>query len=218
MPCLISNISTLLLSLSVNFSNRDVILNLALLQSLVNTCNLLWQILNPMMPWYQSCMCVYLNFPSSVNFCGWSGDGLVVLLSLLSVNWSWQQLLDWILQCCKDLVVNSLKLSMIPRCDNWEDDFGDIHWPGCQFGFWLCWGAWPFGHVPSNQYWNAFCWWNLPCLQANYAGPRPTHYCVTICLHKCPGFKMWYQLCVWGAYPIGYVPSTSWSWACYFCC
>jgi hypothetical protein len=40
--CLISNISTVLLSLSVNFSDRDVIRNPALLQSSVNICNLLW--------------------------------------------------------------------------------------------------------------------------------------------------------------------------------
>jgi hypothetical protein len=40
--CLISDISTVLLSLSMNFSDRDVILNLALLQSSVNICNLLW--------------------------------------------------------------------------------------------------------------------------------------------------------------------------------
>jgi hypothetical protein len=26
------------------------------------------------------------------------------------------------------------------------------------------------------------------------------------------------MLCVWGAYPIGYVPSTAWSCACCFCC
>jgi hypothetical protein len=47
--------------------------------------------------------------------------------------------------------------------------------------------------VPSNQYWNAICWWNLPCLQANEAGLRLFHFCEMTGLQICPGFRMWYS-------------------------
>jgi hypothetical protein len=66
-------------------------------------------------------------------------------------------------------------------------------------------------------------WWNLPLLH------KPmmlvwghSQSCEMICLLLYPGFwdlaVVLVLLCVWGAYPVGYVPNTTWSCACSYSC
>jgi hypothetical protein len=54
---------------------------------------------------------------------------------------------------------------------------------------WLCWGAWPMGHVPSNQSYHDYLLVTLTHLtQANDAGLRLFYLNEMICLETNPGF------------------------------
>jgi hypothetical protein len=76
-----------------------------------------------------------------------------------------------------------------------EDDIVEFLSGGSQI-LWVCcvWGAWPFGHVPSNQILN---WLTVG---ETYLVYRPvmlvwghSQSCEMICLLIYPGFKVWYS-------------------------
>jgi hypothetical protein len=117
------------------------------------------------------CWCI-TKFLSLVSFYAWSGVGYIVVIAsvndlIMTAMWY------WILQCCKDSVVNLPNKVWFLDVITGKMICGDIYWSSYQLSFWLCWGAWPVGHVPSNQYCNAIKWWNLPRYQACDVGLRP---------------------------------------------
>jgi hypothetical protein len=83
-----------------------------------------------------------------------------------------------------------------------------------------CMTIWSCAQQPNLELTN--CWWNLPCLQASDASLRPlTLLWDDLLAYLSRGCELIFvltMLCVWGAYPIGYVPSTTWPCACSLFC